>query len=614
MSQAAPAPKALRWALAVAAALVFALLLAETQWLRPGYGVGDETTQMRLLVAHWLGEPLALHWAQGSLHRLVLSAWIEGVGSGLGRLHVPGLAIFAVELAALWALAKRWFGEEAACWALLLDLLSASTWLRVRSLLTFQVVPLELLAFALASGRVRGWKGALALGAAASLLSLDYEAAMVAGPFVIVACAAHEPAFRRHLGWTLGGLLAGIGVIIAMQPAVVSAYAGIRTGVNLGQGAGSILAAWGRNLWQLATGGEPMPYLGIAGWPAWALWAWPAMGLGLVAAWRNGGRSLLLWAGAVVLITQASLSAYGVPAHRLCAAWPAFCLIGALGLQRLRRGLGSQAGWALGLLLVVGAAAEANAFYRHMAVHGHQVWARSGLMAEAATELRREHAAGGAAIYTGLMEVRYPDIRFHLSSLPAQGSQAAWVLLPPEFRQAAGGLAAQPRVWAHSPNDEPILAIRVEGQEAARFQAMEAGLRPLLDGGDHRMGQGSERDRAWLAAKPPPDLWSWSAVLYRDLRRAWEGRGMDRPQLDLLASRAPVSPGPDATVGRFLVKRDPALALRFLDRALTIDPLYSPAMNDRAKALDAAGRTADARQAREHWAESFRQGAWQIYD
>jgi uncharacterized protein HemY len=103
-------------------------------------------------------------------------------------------------------------------------------------------------------------------------------------------------------------------------------------------------------------------------------------------------------------------------------------------------------------------------------------------------------------------------------------------------------------------------------------------------------------------------------VLQRDLRRAWEGKGLERQQLDLLITRAPISPGPDATVGRFLIRHDPSSSLRFLERALAIDPGYSPALNDRAKALDALGRTAEAQAAREHWAESFRQGAWQIYD
>jgi hypothetical protein len=603
------APSWLAAALCISLALVLGQLALEVFVLRPGYGTGDETAQIRLLVGLSQGRPFEWRWAQGSLQRIGLWLWLCLSGSGLRALHVPGLAVLALEALCLWRLARRWFSREAAHWALLADLLCAATWMRGRSILSYQWLPLELLLLALLAGKVKGRWGALLWGACGAFLLLDYEGALVALPGLFMACVWQEEGLRRRWVYALAAMAAVAAMLAGMQPQVVGDYVRLRNAVNLDVGTATLLAAWARNLGQLLAGGRPMPYLGVDRWPAVAAWSLPLLGFGACFAWRKGYRAILFWALSAVLLTQAATAPWGLPSQRLAAAWPALCLLAGAGGAELRRLCPRIPAAAWLALLALGCAAEANAFYRHMAYHGRQVYGRAELLDAAARDARGAQAQG-AAVCTALLETRSNDVRFLVdpSGPPAGvGAQEAWVFLPPEFHAVAPS-AGQALVYRASFNDVPVLVLRARGAQALRFEAVERDLRPLLD------ADSAAAERAWLERPAPAgDDWAFAAVLDRHLRRLWEGLPLDQGLARLAASRPSVSPGPLSLLGRYYAAR-PDLALPLFDAALRVDPLWGPALEDRVTALSAAGRTDEARAAAALRDEGLRQGAWQVYD
>ena len=217
MNQAAPAPRWLTAALACGIGLFALQALVEVLLLRPGYGVGDETARILRTVTLDPANGMNFKFAQGALQSAALWLWIRAFGNSLRVLHLLNLGAMALEGFLLWKLARRWFSEEAAAWAVLADLLCAATWMRARSILSHVWLPAELAGLALLAGRVRSRRWALLWGAAAGALVLDYEGALVALPALFLACAALEPEFRRRWAWALGAFAGTLALIAALQ-------------------------------------------------------------------------------------------------------------------------------------------------------------------------------------------------------------------------------------------------------------------------------------------------------------------------------------------------------------------------------------------------------------
>ena len=177
---------------------VAVLLWAETQHLRPFYAVGDESRHVRSLVAISDGAPLQWRWTQGDIQRNGQWCWWQLAGSWPGKVLGLNLLVLGLELVLLATLAKRWWGAEAAAWALCADLCCADTWMRARSFLGFHWLPAELLLLAWLSGKVRSRWAALGWGLAAGFLVVDYEGYLVALPGLLLACLSLEPAFRKR--------------------------------------------------------------------------------------------------------------------------------------------------------------------------------------------------------------------------------------------------------------------------------------------------------------------------------------------------------------------------------------------------------------------------------
>jgi hypothetical protein len=152
----------------------------------------------------------------------------------------------------------------------------------------------------------------------------------------------------------------------------------------------------------------------------------------------------------------------------------------------------------------------------------------------------------------------------------------------------------------------------VPAARAARFDALERELRALQASPGEAPASASERDRAWL--RRGGDAWAFAMLLERELRRAWWGVALNEEHLRWAGRADLASPAPLVTLGRFYRFRDPSAALQLLDRALRLDPAFSPALEERVKVLEDQGPSRALEEAREARWRMARAGAWQIYD
>jgi len=332
------------------------------------------------------------------------------------------------------------------------------------------------------------------------------------------------------------------------------------------------------------------------------------LGLGVWVAWSGPGRGILVWALSALLITQAALAPWGLPSHRLVAAWPALCMLSGAGAVELRRRWSALPSPVWIVFLCLGCAGEANAFYRHMAFHGRQVYGRAALLQAASHDARRA-AAQGVMVSTALLETRSNDVRFFIDPSPGFGSSAgAWVFLPTEFRVPALS-AGRCMLYRSSLNDLPVLVLLAPAGGPVRFRGIERDLRPLLD------SDSTADETAWLSRPlSHGDDWAYAAVLDRHLRRLWRGLPVDRALTEMLVLRPALTPGPLSLMGRYLVQRDPHASVAMLNLALRVDPLWDPALEDRVSALESDGQAAAAKLAAEELDGGLRQRDWRDYD
>jgi hypothetical protein len=597
-------PQRLAW---LGLAAVLALMAFETQVWRPGWGIGDETLAVRFLLAGLDGEAWSWHWFQGSLQRAALTALAALSRPWMGGLHLHGIFLLLLEAALVAALARRWWGREVAAWAVLALVVTAGAWMRYRSLQPFQAAPVAGLACLWLALRVQGAGAALAAGALAGALAMEYEVTAMAIAGMLALGWAREAPARRWAPWVVGGaLLTGLAVM-ATDLGRLGAYTEVRGGIYAGGGWVSALQGLAANLRGAFLGGPVLPSVGVVSWPSVAPWSWPALGLGLTWAWR---RERFLAEIAVILfcLPITSLQLWGLPLHRLHGAAPALALLTGLGLWRLRLLLGRRALPLMTALLLVALLSEAHAWFRHMALHGRQAYGRAENMERAMAEAGQLAQGLGWGLSNSLYAVVYPEIRYF--GAPSEAPQEAWVaLLPPHL---AGALERAPqRVMKRSPNDEPVLLLWADKGLGARWSGIEASLRPLrapLAEPD----AAAERDRRWLGSGQDP--LPFAMVLFRDLRRLWMGSELLPQHEAWLRQAAQLSPAPEALMGRYMIGRDAAAALKLLEHVLDRWPDYTPAMEDRVKALEALGRRSEAEEARLEQGRRMRAGAWPIYD
>jgi hypothetical protein len=223
-------------------------------------------------------------------------------------------------------------GGRAAAWTLLASALSAFTLLRLRSLLSYTFLPLELLLLLWLLPRMRGRWASAAWGCLAGLGLLDYEAWALALPVLCMAWRAEKPSQRPQAVGALTGFFLIAAAVAASSWGLLASYLKVRHTQSLGAGAGLgyLILSNLRGFW---FGAKGLGYSGASFWPAFAPWAWGLLAQGAVEAWKRRLRWLLGWVliGFIPLLSQNSFA----EPQRMIVAWLALCLLTGLGAASL---------------------------------------------------------------------------------------------------------------------------------------------------------------------------------------------------------------------------------------------------------------------------------------
>jgi hypothetical protein len=613
MNSAAGRPAWVVPAAVLGALLAFLVVAFDSLAWHPAWSYGDERIEVAKAQALREGAPLRLRLTGGCLTRAVQQVWYRWAGTGCDTMHLPEVFALLLTWLCLAVLAKRWFSEESAAWSLAAAAVSAQAWVWGRSLLSFQLLPLEILALGLAAGAVRrGWAGFL-WGCAGACLALDYDGALVAVPGLALTCLVFEPEYRKRFAWVAAGASVAGGLLLIRDRGAFGQWLAIRSGAVAGEGSAAHFTALVSNLKGLLWGGATVPYFGVADWPAWPVWTWAGLALGIGGALRSRTAVLLAWAALGALATQATSAPYGLPLHRMAVILLPLALLSGEGLRALRMRLGSRA-WILGALLAFGFATESFAWIRQQFTFAPELYARSsGLQA-----LRAEHAAEladpGAGLAVQLDGEFDGDARFALGAGSPAGKVPGRVLALIPAGYAAGlpkGVRTE-RIDA-GPGLEPLLWVEAEGPFAQRLWDIQGVLTGMLGGPEDSDAGRRAAAAAWLRGHPASaaDPWMRSAVLECYLASgAHENLGPDPDLESAMTAPPPSFSAPWMVLARATYKNRPEAALGYLARAKEVDP-----DNGEAALLEAASRTllgdsGGASAARARWVELRRLGGW----
>lgn len=352
--------------LALALGLMPALVFFEWSFWHPGWARVDEAAVF-LRCNRWQDAiEVDIRAMAGCLQRFTLILSSNFLGNSLASLHLPQALFLVAESLLLFSVARRIFGEREATWAVLCNLLCAFTLMRGRSLLSYSLLPLELLLLAELYARFPSTWGRTLWGACAGLITLDYElwlfGAALAAAFATLAPGPRAPKIGAGLGLALS-----LAVVAWLSRDNLQTYAAVRTTVSAPRGALKALSTLASHLKSFWLGGPTVPYIASSGHPVFPAWAWPGLAVGIAAAWR-GPRWLLWWVAAAFL--PLAFRSPGLEPQRALLAWPALCAISGAGMAWLARRSALWSPWLL-LLPLGGMGIELNAHASSM----RQNWA-----------------------------------------------------------------------------------------------------------------------------------------------------------------------------------------------------------------------------------------------
>jgi hypothetical protein len=453
-------------------AILFALL--DIHVFHPGVAWPDEWSHVQLLQEWREGLPLQLCFAKGSWMRAAVaaSAWI--FRGGLGAMHVPVLLAFAAENALLYLLGAEYFGGSAALAAVAANALSSFTLLRLRSLLSYSVLPFELLLLIFLLPRARRGMAPWAWGLAAGLMLLDYEAWVLGLPVLALALAA-LPKEKRPGLLALGcGLALGLALVVWLSFHDLAAHLAVRRSQSAPEAASGLFSFALQGLRGYWWGGPALAYTGIRQHPAFEFWAWPLLALGIFYLPRSQ-RWLLAWAALGFLPLLARNS--GAEPQRALLAWPALCLLAGAGAQRLAAYAWRPRAWALVAVLAgIGIVDEAWAYEASMKSSYAQVYGPSLNVAEAG---RLALAQGKPfRILTELDNESSAALRYMLpaSPPPSSGQEPLHLaLIPKAYCLRRNGLGGS---WLSLPEQGPCLLL-ADAPTWARLEKIDAELGEL---------------------------------------------------------------------------------------------------------------------------------------
>jgi hypothetical protein len=550
------------------AGAAFALL--DAAWLHAGIEAWDQVKVLGLVQELNEGADNPWRFGGGQLYLAASQAALALFGPTMLGLRLPNLAFYAVECLLLWRLGSRLGGPAAGLGAVALNALAAFTWIRLRSLLGFVIVPTELLlALWLTMGPGR-WR-ALAVGAVCGLALFDYEAWVLALPVVALWWAAQPRLERPSAAWALLGFAAVLPFLAMGSAGTARNYAWVRLGPNLQRPLMQAFAEFGHDLWRFATGQGRADLL-LEAKAALPWFSLPLLALGALQAWREQ-RLLLAWL-ALGMLPMAALSAVA-EANRAIVAWPALCLLGGLGLawawQRVRER--AHAGAALGALILVGGAVEAQAYLRmqdRVEPLARSYWRRVELAAQV---LRERAQQAPIQVLDGLNWRAMPEWRALIPS--AAGAEEVWAVVPPDYAP----FPLEPRWGRWHELKDPVSgspfyllqlapeAVKLFAQRSEALNAFRATAAARFDGPGLMAAVRQALDGP-LGADP----WTRRALLDMHLNTALEARSGPEHWLPLLLAEEQLSVVQACIAAVALEPSDPQRALALVEGALAQDP------------------------------------------
>lgn len=551
-------------ALLAAPGLALAFILADLFAFHPGYSAVDESRNVLYAQLALEGSPLSWISATGSVTRLLQWLATRCLGPSLAALHSPALFAFCLENLLLWSLARRLFGRRAAYAALLFNLACAFSLLRGRSLLSYALLPCELL-LALHLLWMRGRGAALAAGLLGGLFFFDYEAWAV-GMAVLGLLAFIGP--RRGRGWAAGaGLALGAGIVLWVSREHLMGWYLMRRSYSGGADLGGRGAEWLLNLRAFFLGGDSIAYLGPDGHSAVPRWSLPFLALGLWGARKKTW--LLAWLALGLAPLMAT--SYGSEPNRAICAWPALALLAALGFRQLRA-LGRKPAWALLLAAAaLGSADELRAYQASMDRNAAAAYGRSRTLMQAAKNLREISARGGLELLTDFEFERGPELRFLAGPLDPGPRCLAWIpepWLPALSLEKGSWLTVQ-----NEPSVAPEYFLEPAPALALRLRAIDREIRGLEAAlPQHEQRKAAAQTFAWLDSHPGADIWVRSALWAREMNYAGSSGDISQARMDQLLAEPLNSAAPLYQPGILMLHSHPIWARQMLLKGQKIDP------------------------------------------
>lgn len=560
-----PASRAELALLALALLGVPALVFYEWSSWHPGWARVDESSAI-LWIQRWQqGIEADLRATAGSFHHFLLASLSRAFGPSLLVLHIPQSAALLAECALLFSLTKEKFGSRAAVWALLCNLLCAFTLMRGRSLLSYSLLPLELLALWRFYGTFPSVAGQFAWGLLAGLVTLDYELWLYGAALAAAFALAGSTPWQKRAALA-AGLALSLGLVAWLSADNLQSYFAVRGAKSAPGPALSWLLVLLGHLKDYFFGGPVFQYIGTSGIPVFPAWALPALIPGLWLGWKRC-RWLLPWA--LLAFFPLAFRSPGLEPQRALLAWPALCILSGAGLARLSA-LAGRGSWALLALPLLGFGFELRAHARSMDGAWADLYGPSSAQMLAMEPLKKNP---GPLLLSLDFHSSGPLRYFLASSKENQGPPVA--LIP--MYAAAALKREQGRIEkiVDPRSGRDLLLFYPEGPSVERMRRRNS----MLDG---LWATLSTRDRflraRQLRQKLDDPLWSdpWlRSVLWSEELEAlhYIGRLEDSDIEGMLRESLPTAEPYRETALRE-GRRRPALGIRLMERAAQVDPRF----------------------------------------
>jgi hypothetical protein len=472
---------------------------------------------------------------------------------------IPSLGV-ALEGPLLFRVGDRLGGPRAGIAAAWINAGAAQTLLRARTLLGFNLLPLELLCLLLCSGKLRRPLGAFLWGLVLALFLFDYEAWPAAWPALMVLALA-EGADRKRLVLGLG---LGLAITLGASAGFLGGYVRQRAALGTFDSQGiSARLFHSLGAYFLGSGGGSHE---LGPWPSFPLAALPLVLLGL----KPGSRRVWLWLLALCGLLPLAASGNGImEARRAIVAWPALCLLAGLGAASWTwRPAGFKtAAMALAAVLAL---AELSALHRGLDARDQATYALSR-RAEAAAQALERADPGPKALWLDLSGTDHAWERWWLRSQP---SSDLWALVPGAY--ALPSLLSRGGRWIRVavPGAAPVFWLRPPDALKPELEAVEGAaldLQALRTGNDSADGP-KLLQRSMERLPRETDPWIRTLLLETALESSMR---MGGPAEDLLrkieagplsSSNAPLS------AAAWLAPKDPGRALKLMRRVTDMDP------------------------------------------